>query len=270
MDTSLIPQVEAQMAGTKSICLTSISSSNTVSPPKSINETGGSVSDDLIRILVVEDHHVVRRGLIALLGFTQGFRVVGEAGDGIEAIAQFHMCKPDVTLIDLRLPGKSGVEVVQSIRQESEQARFIVLTTHDGDEDIRRAVRASVRGYLLKGSTADELVTAIRLVYEGERYVPAEIAEKLAGRMGAKELTPRETDVLTQIVLGHSNKAIAGHLHISEATVKTHINSLLSKLGVCDRTQAATAAILRGIVSLEFPGGSKQGKMGDPAPVIER
>lgn len=225
--------------------------------------------DDSIKILVVEDHYVVRKGLVTLLGFTQGFRVVGEAADGIEAVAQFHTCKPDVTLIDLRLPGRSGIEMIQSVCQESEQARFIVLTTHDGDEDIRRALRAGVRGYLLKGVTADELVTAIRMVYEGKRYVPAEIAESLAMRFGAKELTPRETDVLEQIVLGHSNRAIANKLHVSEATVKTHINSLLSKLGVSDRTQAATAAILRGIVSLEFPRGGAQGKTRDLEPVID-
>lgn len=224
---------------------------------------------DLIKILIVEDHHVVRQGLATLLRFTQGFRVVGEARDGIEAIAQFKTCKPDVTLIDLRLPGKSGVEVVQSIRQECEQARFIVLTTHDGDEDIHRALRAGVRGYLLKGTTVDELVTAIRMVYDGERYVPAHIAEKLASRMGAEELTPRETDVLEQIVQGRSNREIATELDISEATVKTHINSLLSKLAVSDRTQAATTAILRGIVSLEFPRGSIPGGMKDSEPVID-
>jgi DNA-binding NarL/FixJ family response regulator len=208
------------------------------------------VTDNSIRILIVEDHHVVRKGLVTLLECVEGFRVVGEAGDGIQAIAQFHVCKPDVTLIDLRLPGRCGVEVVESIRQKSEQARFIVLTTHDGDEDIYRAFRAGVRGYLLKGTTTNELVTAIRLVHQGESCVPAEITAKLIGRMETEDLTRRETDVLEQIVQGHSNRTIARQLDISESTVKTHINSLLSKLGVSDRTQAATAAILRGIVPL--------------------
>ena len=227
------------------------------------------MTEDSIRILVVEDHHVVRKSLVTLLGFTKGFTVVGEAANGIEAISQFPICMPDVTLIDLRLPGRCGVEVVQSIRRESGQARFIVLTTHDGDEDIHRALRAGVRGYLLKGTTADELVTAIRIVHTGGSYVPPEIAETLARRMGAEELTPREIDVLEQIVLGQSNRTIARELDISEATVKTHINSLLSKLGVSDRTQAATTAIVRGIVSLEFPRSSMQRKIGDLEPMID-
>ena len=211
------------------------------------------MTDDSIRILVVEDHHVVRRGPVTLFDFIEGIAVVGEAADGIEAIAQFLFCKPDVTLIDMRMPGRSGVEVVETIRQEFKEARFIVLTTHDGDEGIYRALQAGVQGYLLKGSTRDELVAAIRLVHKGGSYFPAEIAEKLALRMDSQELTPRETDVLEQIVLGGSNQRIATMLEISEATVKTHIHSLLKKLGVSDRTHAATTALRRGIVNLEFP-----------------
>ena len=204
-----------------------------------------------IRVLVVEDHHVVRQGLVALLNVVEGLEVVGEAADGVEAIAQFRKHQPAITLIDLRLPRLSGVDVIQRIRMETPQARFIVLTTYDGDEDIYRALQAGARAYLLKGMTSDELIATIRTVHAGKSHIPAAIAEKLAERMGVEELTPREMDVLEQIVAGKSNKEIAEELGVSEATVKTHINSLLGKLGVTDRTQAATAAIRRGIVPLE-------------------
>ena len=209
------------------------------------------MTNDLIRVLVVEDHDVVREGLVALLKLADGLEVVGEAGDGVEAIAQFRRHKPDVSLIDLRMPRLSGVDVIQRIRMESPQARFIVLTTYDGDEDIYRALKAGARAYLLKGMTSKELIATIRAVHSGKSHIPPAIAEKLAGRMGAEDLTPREFDVLEQIVSGKSNKEIAAELEVSEATVKTHINSLLGKLGVTDRTQAATAAIQRGIVPLE-------------------
>lgn len=209
------------------------------------------MTEKSIRVLVVEDHHVVRQGLVALLKLVGGLEVVGEAGDGMEAIAQFRNHRPDITLIDLRLPRISGVDVIHRIRSETPHARFIVLTTYEGDEDIYRAMKAGARAYLLKGMTADELVATIRAVHAGESRIPPAIAEKLAGRMGAEDLTPREFDVLEQIVNGKSNKEIAAELEISEATVKTHINSLLGKLGVTDRTQAATGAIRRGIVQLE-------------------
>ena len=212
------------------------------------------MTNDLIRVLVVEDHDVVREGLVALLKLADGLEVVGEAGDGVEAIAQFRRHKPDVSLIDLRMPRLSGVDVIQRIRMESPQARFIVLTTYDGDEDIYRALKAGARAYLLKGMTSKELIATIRAVHSGKSHIPPAIAEKLAGRMGAEDLTPREFDVLEQIVSGKSNKEIAAELEVSEATVKTHINSLLGKLGVTDRTQAATTALKRGIVSLESLG----------------
>jgi two-component system NarL family response regulator len=204
-----------------------------------------------IRVLVVEDHNVVRQGLVALLKVVDGLQVVGEAADGVEAVDQYRKYQPDVTLMDLRLPRLSGVEAIQRIRQEAPQARVIVLTTYDGDEDIYRALKAGARAYLLKGMTSEDLVTTIRAVHAGKSHIPPAIAEKLAERMGAEELTPREFDVLEQIVNGMSNKEIATALGVSEATVKTHINSLLGKLGVTDRTQAATAAIQRGIVPLE-------------------
>lgn len=204
-----------------------------------------------IRVLIVEDHNVVREGLAALLRVADGLDVVGEAADGVEAIAQFRRHLPDITLIDLRLPRMSGVDVIERIRMETPQARFIVLTTYDGDEDIYRALKAGARAYLLKGMTSEDLIGTIRAVHSGKSHIPPAIAERLAERMGAQDLTPREFDVLEHIVGGKSNKEIAAALEVSEATVKTHINSLLGKLGVTDRTQAATAAIQRGIVPLE-------------------
>jgi DNA-binding NarL/FixJ family response regulator len=209
------------------------------------------MTKDKIRVLVVEDHNVVRQGLVALLNLAEGIQVVGEAADGEEAVAQFLSHRPDVTLIDLRLPKLSGVEVIQRVRSETPQARFVVLTTYDGDEDIYRALKGGAKAYLLKGMTSEELFTTIREVHAGRSHIPATIAERLAERMGTEELTPRESEVLEQIVAGKSNKEIATELAISEATVKTHINALLGKLGVEDRTQATTAAIRRGIVPFE-------------------
>jgi two-component system NarL family response regulator len=209
------------------------------------------VKKETIRVLIVEDHNVVRQGLVALLNVVEGLEVVGEAADGVEAIAEYRKSRPDITLVDLRLPKLSGVEVIQRIRMEAPHARLIVLTTYDGDEDIYRALKAGAKGYLLKGMTTEELIATIREVHAGRAHIPPAIAEKLAERMGTEDLTPREADVLEQIVNGKSNKEIATELAISEATVKTHINSLLSKLGVTDRTQAATAAIRRGIVPWE-------------------
>ena len=153
-----------------------------------------------IRVMVVEDHHVVRQGLVALLNVADGIEVVCEAADGVEAIAQFRKHQPNITLIDLRLPRMGGVDVIQRVRMETPQARFIVLTTYDGDEDIYRALQAGARAYLLKGMTGDELISTIRTVHAGKQHIPPAIAQKLAERMGTEELTPRESDVLEQIV----------------------------------------------------------------------
>ncbi len=204
-----------------------------------------------IRIMIVEDHAIVRQGLAALLRTVPDFVIVAEAPDGLQAIEQFRHHQPDVTLMDLRLPQMNGVEAIIRIRSGFPQARIIVLTTFDGDEDIYRALQAGARGYLLKGMTGEELIDAIRSVYAGKSRIPATVAERLAERMSAPTLTARETEVLQLIVGGNSNKEIAAALFISEATVKTHINSLLGKLGVTDRTQAATTALQRGIVHLE-------------------
>ena len=209
------------------------------------------MTTEAIRILVVEDHHVVREGLVALLKVVEGMEVVGQAADGVEAIVQFRKHVPDITLMDLRLPRMGGVDVIQRIRMDTPQARFIVLTTYEGDEDIYRALKAGAKAYLLKGMTTEVLTATIRAVHAGKSHIPPAIAERLAERVGTEDLTQREFDVLEQIVHGKSNKEIGTELEISEATVKTHINSLLGKLGVTDRTQAVTAAIRRGIVPLE-------------------
>ena len=204
-----------------------------------------------IRLLVVDDHVIVRKGLVALLNTVEGLSVVAEASDGEQAIETFRAVQPDVTLMDLRLPKIGGADAIAKIREEFPGARIIVLTTFDGDEDIYRALQAGAKGYLLKGMDATELTDAIRAVYAGKSRIPAFVAEKLAERMGGPALTTRELEVLKRIVAGRSNKEIASDLNISEATVKTHINSILSKLGVSDRTQAATSALQRGIVHLD-------------------
>jgi DNA-binding NarL/FixJ family response regulator len=206
---------------------------------------------DRIRILVVDDHHVVRQGLVALLKIMPEIEVVGEASDGLQAIELHRSLLPDVTLMDLQLPNLGGVAAITRIREEAPAAKFVVLTTFDGDEDIFRSLRAGAKAYLLKGMTAEDLLTTIRLVHAGKTSIPPAIAEKLAERMGTQDLTGRELAVLERIVAGRANKEIASDLSISEATVKTHINNLLSKLGVSDRTNAATVAIQRGLVHLK-------------------
>jgi DNA-binding NarL/FixJ family response regulator len=203
---------------------------------------------DRIRTLVVDDHHVVRQGLVALLNVMPEIEIVGEASDGLQAIELHRSLQPDITLMDLQLPNVGGVAAITRIRAETPAARFIVLTTFDGDEDIFRALQAGAKAYLLKGMTIDDLLGTIRLVHAGKISISPAIAEKLAERMSTQDLTARELAVLERIVAGRANKEIASDLAISEATVKTHINNLLSKLGVSDRTNAATLAIQRGLV----------------------
>lgn len=204
-----------------------------------------------IRILIAEDHQVVRQGFVALLNMVDGLTIVAEASNGQQAVDLFRQHKPDVTLMDLRMPGMGGVETITAIRRDFPEARIIVLTTFDGDEDIFRAIQAGARGYLLKGMSVDELIDAIQTVHHGRSKIPAAVAERLAERLSGNALTERETEVLKNIVGGKSNKEIASALFISEATVKTHINNLLSKLGATDRTQAARIALQRGIVHLD-------------------
>lgn len=210
-----------------------------------------STSTGSIRVLVAEDHHLVRQGVVELLGAAGGIEVIGQAADGEEAIEQFANLQPDVTIVDLRMPRKGGVEVIRHVRAKNPHAQFIVLTTNDGDEDIHRALSAGARAYLLKGLTISVLVEAIRAVHAGGMYIPQEIAQKLGERIGSRELTTRELHVLEEIVRGRSNLEIAVRLRISIATVKTHVNGVLEKLGANSRAEAAVVAIRRGIVPFE-------------------
>ena len=199
---------------------------------------------------MIDDQAIVRQGFISLINTLPDVEVVAQGSNGQQAIDLFRQHHPDVTLMDLRMPVLSGVEAIAQIRSEFASARIIVLTTYDGDEDIYRSLQAGAHGYLLKDMFFEELEAAIRKVHSGARLIPVSVAERLAMRMNSSELTGREVQVLQQIVDGKSNKEIAEALDITEATVKSHINNILSKLGVSDRTQAATTAIQRGIVHL--------------------
>ncbi len=208
------------------------------------------MSNNKIRIMVIDDQAVVRQGFVALINTVPDMVVVAEGTNGQQAIELYRLHKPDITMIDLRMPILGGVEAIAAIRREFPDARIIVLTTYDGDEDIYRSLQAGAQGYLLKDMFFEELEDAIRKVHAGSRRIPTLVAERLAERMIGSDLTSRELEVLQQIVSGKSNKEIASALKISEATVKSHINNILSKLGVTDRTQAATTALQRGIVHL--------------------
>ncbi|MEH2361239.1 response regulator transcription factor [Nostoc sp.] len=203
-----------------------------------------------IRVLVVDDHPVVRQGLIGMLEEAPDIVIVGQGRNGHEALAVFQQQQPDVTLMDLRMPDMGGVQAITVICNEFPNARIIVLTTYDTDEEIYRGLRAGAKGYLLKDSEPEELLTAIRTVTRGQQYIPLNVAAKLAQRITAPELSDRELEVLQLVGQGMSNQEISTALNISESTVKTHINRILSKLDVKDRTQAAIIALKRGIASL--------------------
>ena len=205
---------------------------------------------DKIRILVAEDHLVARVGVSTIVNMQPDMTVVAEASNGLQAVELFRKHRPDVTLLDLRMPGMGGVEAATAIRAEFPTARMIALTTYGGDEDIRRALAAGVLAYLTKDVLHDELLKAIRAVHEGQTYLPAAVAAALAAQLPRPDLSAREVQVLELIVRGLANKQIAYTLNIAEHTVKNHVKSILSRLGVQDRTQAATAAIQRGIIHL--------------------
>ena len=206
--------------------------------------------NDKIRILVAEDHLVARVGVSTIVNMQPDMTVVAEASNGQQAVELFRKHRPDVTLLDLRMPGMGGVEAATAIRAEFPTARMIALTTYGGDEDIRRALAAGVLAYLTKDVLHDELLKAIRAVHEGHTYLPAAVAAALAAQLPRPDLSAREVQVLELIVRGLANKQIAYTLNIAEHTVKNHVKNILSKLGVQDRTQAATAAIQRGIIHL--------------------
>ncbi len=205
---------------------------------------------NIIRVLVADDHPVVAQGLVALLECEADITVVGQAYDGCQAVEQFHQHQPDVTLMDLRMPQMDGVAAITAICTLVDDARIIVLTTYDSDEDIYRGLRAGAKGYLLKDAEPDELLVAIRTVHSGKKYIPPDIGAKLAERLSNPQLSDRELEVVHLMVAGNSTQEISTALSIAESTVKFHVNNILSKLGVSDRTQAIVMALKRGIVSI--------------------
>jgi two-component system, NarL family, response regulator len=203
-----------------------------------------------IRVLIVDDHSLVVEGLANIINYDPEMTVIAQAEDGLQAISLYREHQPDITLMDLRMPGMGGVEVIAAICNEFKSARIIVLTTYDGDEDIYRGLRAGAQGYLLKDSKPNELLNAIRMVYAGQQYVSPVVGKKLVERMNNPVLSERELDVLRLMAQGLSNQDIGATLNIGESTVKSHVTRILNKLGVSDRTQAVITGVKRGLISL--------------------
>ncbi len=209
-----------------------------------------SVEPKLIRVLSVDDHPLLRDGIAALVNAEPDMKLVAEASNGKEAVEKFRLHRPDVTLMDIQMPSVNGIEAITQIQSEYPDARIIVLTTYTGDVQVVRALRAGARAYILKGHVHRELLETIRSVYAGKKRIPPEIAAELAEHAADDELTTREIEVLRLIGGGHANKQIADQLSIGEATVKSHVTNILSKLGASDRTHAVTIGLKRGIIQL--------------------
>jgi DNA-binding NarL/FixJ family response regulator len=209
-----------------------------------------SIDPRLIRILTVDDHPLLRKGIAALVNAESDMKLVAEASNGKEAIEQFRLHRPDITLMDLQMPDLDGIEAISCIHGEFNNARIIVLTTYTGDVQVVRALKAGARGYVLKGHVHRELLETVRAVHAGQKRIPPEIAVELADHAADDELTSREMDVLRLIAAGNANKQIADQLAIGEATVKSHVTNILSKLGANDRAHAVTIGLKRGIIEL--------------------
>ncbi len=203
-----------------------------------------------IRVLVVDDHPIMRFGIATIIDATPDMTTVAQAGSGEEAVELYEQYLPDITLMDLRLPGMSGVDAIRAIMAHHRNAKFVVLTTYEGDEDIHQALEAGARSYIIKGMPHDALVGALRRVHGGGRFLPPPVSRALSSRTPNSDLSSREREVLKLIVKGRSNREIASDLGITESTVKCHVGVILVRLNVSDRTQAAVAALQRGLVHL--------------------
>jgi DNA-binding NarL/FixJ family response regulator len=203
-----------------------------------------------IRVFCVDDHPVVRDGVAAIIDLQPDMMSAGSAATGAEALERFAELRPDVALVDLRLPDMSGFDLIKKMKEKSPGARIIVLSSYEGDVDIQRALEAGAQGYVVKGIVRDELLDIIRSVHAGKRRLPAAMAQKLAEHMGDEPISPRELEVLSLVAAGRRNKEIAGELSIAEDTVKMHMRNILAKLQVNDRTEAVTIALRRGIIHL--------------------
>jgi DNA-binding NarL/FixJ family response regulator len=215
-----------------------------------MNEQNGSKEVAKIRVLVVDDHPIMRVGIAAIIEATPDMTTVAQAGSGEEAVELFEKYLPDVTLMDLRLPGMSGVEAIRNVMAHHPNAKFVVLTTYEGDEDIHQALAAGARSYIIKGMPHDALISALRRVHAGGRFLPPPVSRALNSRIPNSELSAREREVLELIVRGKSNKEIATDLGITESTVKCHVSVILMRLNVADRTQAVVTALQRGLIHL--------------------
>lgn len=203
-----------------------------------------------IRILIADDHYIVRLGLIALVSTESDMEVVAEAADGMQALELYGRYNPDLVLLDMRMPIKNGIQTTMEIRAKFPTARILMLTAFDGDEEIHKALQAGAKGYVFKNSSGEKLIPALRTVLAGQRWIPKEVASRLASRKTFETLTTREEEVLNELAKGLANKEIAEILNITEHTVKDHLKNILGKLRVADRTEAVTTAIQRGIIHL--------------------